>query len=105
MAEVDQHQQPLMHAVDRAEKAITFAQDARWALEKAQTAADPQGIQSAHGRLLQAEKEVEDATEQLRHHDTESHHQQLLQTLTQLRQASQNIDIATEAYQTPKQVR
>jgi hypothetical protein len=105
MAEVDQHQQPLMHALDRANEAITFAQQARWAMEQAHTAADPQGIQTAHSRLIQAEREVEEAMEQLKHHDTESHHQTILQTMTQLRQASQDLDIATEAYQTPKQVR
>lgn len=105
MTEVEQHQQPLMHALERARLAITFAQQSRLALEQAQINADPQGIQTAHSRLIQAERELADATSQLEHHDTESNHQQLSQTLTQLRQAAQDMDIATEAYQTPRQMR
>lgn len=105
MAEVDQHQQPLMHAIDRAKKAITSAKEARWSLEQAQITANPHAIQGAHDRLREAEREVADATEQLEHHDTESHHQQIVQTMTQLRGAAQDIDAATQAYTTPKRVR
>lgn len=105
MTQVRQHQQPMKNAIERAENAITFAQEARFALEQAQVVAEPLGIQTAHSRLLQAEREVADAMSQLEAHHTESQHQSLIQTLTNLRQAAQDIDIATEAYQTPRQMR
>ncbi|KIL39924.1 hypothetical protein SD70_17015 [Gordoniibacillus kamchatkensis] len=105
MTEVDQHQQPMMHALERAKQAITMAKEARWSLEQAQIVADPGILRRAHDRLQEAEREVADATKQLEHHDTESHHQQIAQTMTQLRAAAQDIDIATQAYTTPKQIR
>jgi hypothetical protein len=105
MAEAEQHQQPLLHALDRAKQAITTGKEARWSLEQAHIAADPHQILRAHDRLVEAEREVSGALAQLEHHDTESHHQQIVQTLTQLRQAAQDIDIAAQAYTTPRQVR
>jgi transcriptional/translational regulatory protein YebC/TACO1 len=105
MTETDQHQQPLQHAIERAKQAILNAQDAEHSLQQAQIRADPQAIQSAHHMLQQAEREVADAQKQLEAHDTESHHQQLTQTLTQLNQAAQDVDAAKNAYTTPRQVR
>ncbi|MFC0216666.1 hypothetical protein ACFFK0_30155 [Paenibacillus chartarius] len=105
MVEVDQHQMPLSHALDRAKKAITKADDARYELQQAHLASDPQRMQAAKARLLEAEHEVSGAITQLEHHDTESHHQEILQTMTQLKQADQENKIASESVTEPKQIR
>jgi hypothetical protein len=105
MVEVDQHQMPLGHALDRAKKAITKASEARWALEQAHIASDPNQLHSAQARLLEAEMEVEGAITQLEHHDTESHHQEVTQTMVQLRQTAQDNHFAAESVTQPKQIR
>jgi phosphate-selective porin len=105
MTETDQHQQPLQHAIDRAKNAISKAKEARWALEQAYVAADPHQLQGAQARLAEAEREVAGATQQLEQHATESQYQQIAQTLTQLRQATQDNEMTAQSVTTPKQIR
>ena len=105
MTGTNQHQQPVQHAIDAADHAMLHAQAAQHELQVAITEANPHAIQSAQAALVQADKEVEQANEQLNTFDNDQFGQQIKQTAEQLNQASQDIEANQEKFHTPKQIR
>jgi Mg/Co/Ni transporter MgtE len=105
MVETQQHQEPINHAIEAAEAAILIAQKAEHHAQEALTEADPQLIQIAQSALVQAKRQVADATKQLKTYDNDSYGQQIKQTLQQLQQSSQDLEINQGKVDMPKQVR
>ncbi|MCD1257549.1 hypothetical protein B5M42_001695 [Paenibacillus athensensis] len=105
MVDTRQHQQPLQHALDAAEHAILLAQEAERKLQAAMTQADPQAIASAQAELGHAKRQVADANSQLDAYNKEPYAQQIKQTLEQLHQAAQDLDVNQAKSTTPKQIR
>lgn len=105
MTEVNQHQTPLKHVVDNAEKAIQIAKDAEMAVRHAQLESDPQRLATAIAQMQTAQRELEKVQSQLDAKDNEHQHQQLIQVQDQLNQALQSADITASNTEQPKQVR
>lgn len=105
MTEVNQHQMPLRHVIDNAEKAIQIAKDAEMAVRHAQLDSDPHKLRAAQAELAAAQRALEKAQSQLDASDNEHQHQQLVQVEDQLNQALQSLDVTASNLQQPKQVR
>lgn len=105
MVQAEQHQEPVRHAVEAAERAILNAQNAEYHLQAALSNANPDLIQSAQSELEQAKRQVADARAQLRTFDNEVYAQQIKQTLQQLEQSGQDLFFNEKKADMPKQVR
>lgn len=108
MTEVNQHQMPLRHVVDNAEKAIQVAKDAEMAVRHAQLESNPRKLATAIQQLETAQRAVEQAQSQIdaqigmHHHQ---HEQELKQIQEQLTQSLQTVEIVGANTLQPKQVR
>ncbi|TDF94067.1 hypothetical protein [Paenibacillus piri] len=105
MTNVNQHQMPLQHVIDNAEKAIQAAQDAEMAVRQAQLDSNPQKLASSIQQLETAQRAVAQARSQLDAHRNDANGQELQQVQEQLTQASQTMDIVDGNTLQPKQVR
>lgn len=105
MVETQQHQEPIKHAIEAADQAILVAQKAEHQLQSALAQSEPQLIQSAQHAFVQAQQLVADAKAQLKTYDNDSYGQQIKQTLEQLEQARQDLEMNKAKAQMPKQVR
>jgi DNA-binding transcriptional MerR regulator len=105
MVETEQHQEPLRHAQEAAEQAVTSADAAVRRLHNAIDEANPHDIVSAQANLGLALNQVKDAMEQLQNFNNESYGQQIKQNLQQLDQTLQELESDDNNYQFPKQVR
>ncbi|MEC0246756.1 hypothetical protein P4H65_13255 [Paenibacillus chitinolyticus] len=105
MVESQQHQQFIRHAVEAADAAILAAQEAEHELQGAITQADPNAIHRAQAKLDSAKRQVAEASAQIRSFDGDRYGQQLQQTIEQLQQAKQDLEVNEDHYHTPKQVR
>lgn len=105
MVETQQHQEPIRHAQDAAEKAILIADKAKHGLHAAIIQADPQSIHAAQDAIRQALNQVLDARTQLETYNNASYGQQIKQTLQQLDQSQQELQDDTNQFQFPKQIR
>ncbi|MCS7464927.1 hypothetical protein N0M98_33125 [Paenibacillus doosanensis] len=108
MTEVNQHQMPLRHVIDNAEKAIQVAKDAEMAVRHAQLESNPNKLASAVAQLETAQRAVQQAQSQIdaqlgfHHHQ---HEQELKQVQEQLNQSLQSVEIVGDNTQQPKQMR
>jgi hypothetical protein len=105
MVETEQHQEPLRHAQEAAELAVTSADSAVRRLHVAIDEANPHDIVSAQANLGLVLNQVKDAMEQLQSFNNESYGQQIKQNLQQLDQTLQELESDDNTYQFPKQVR
>lgn len=105
MTEVNQHQMPLRHVIDNAEKAIQVAKDAEMAVRHAQLESNPHKLQAAMAEMEAAQHALHKAQSQLAAKDNDHHHQELVQVQDQLTQAMQSADVTASNTQQPKQVR
>lgn len=105
MTEVEQHQMPLRHVIDNAEKAIQIAKDAEMAVRHAQIDSDPHKLSAALAELETAQRMLQKAQSQLHAKDTESHHQELTQVENDLTQSLQSMEATASNTQQPKQIR
>ncbi|SEB55200.1 hypothetical protein [Paenibacillus sp. GP183] len=105
MVETEQHQEPLRHAQEAAEQAVTSADSAVRRLHNAIDEANPHDILSAQANLGHAINQVKDAMEQLQNFNNESYGQQIKLNLQQLDQTLQELESDDNTYQFPKQVR
>jgi hypothetical protein len=106
MTETQQHQEPIKHAEEHAEAAITAALQADDLLQFAQLQADPKLILSSQARLKKVQHEIKEAQDQL--HEVNASHKydaQLVQVNEGLHQAQEDIEIAMDDSHMPKQVR
>jgi hypothetical protein len=106
MTETEQHQEPIKRAVEHAEFVMIAAQQAEELLQDALIQADPKLILSSQARLKQVQHEAEEAN----HHLLEVNHAhkydaQLAQVSEELHQVQDDVELAKEASQMPKQVR
>ncbi|CAG7646329.1 hypothetical protein ACFQI7_23590 [Paenibacillus allorhizosphaerae] len=106
MTQVNQHQMPLRHVIDNAEKALQIAKDAEMAVRHAQLESDPHKLQAAIAEMETAQHTLQKAHSQMEAHlDDKREHQELVQVQEQLNQALQSIDVVASNTQQPKQVR
>lgn len=108
MTEVNQHQMPLRHVVDNAEKAIQVAKDAEMAVRHAQLESNPKKLASSIHQLETAQRAVQQAQSQLDAQISEHHHQhkqELEQVQEQLTQSMQSLEVVGANSEQPKQVR
>lgn len=105
MAETNEHQMPIRHVVDNAEKAIQVAKDAEMAVRHAQIDSNPREFAKAAAQFQTAQRELEHAASQLEAKDDKHYHQQLSQSIDQVEQAQQSLDAVSENMEQPKQVR
>ncbi|WP_068774760.1 hypothetical protein [Paenibacillus sp. FJAT-26967] len=105
MVESQQHQQYIEHAVEAADAAILNAQEAEHELQGAITLADPVAIQRAQAKLGSAKRQVREAQGQIQSFDSQKYGQQLEQTIQQLHQAAQDLEVSEDKFHTPRQIR
>ncbi|MCZ8515540.1 hypothetical protein O9H85_24660 [Paenibacillus filicis] len=105
MTEVNQHQMPLRHVIDNAEKAMQIAKDAEMAVRHAQVQSDPNQLRAALAELEAAQHALHKAQSQLDAKDNDHHHLELTQVQDQLGQMQQSVDVVDSNTQQPKQVR
>ena len=106
MTQVNQHQMPLRHVIDNAEKALQIAKDAEMAVRHAQLESNPHQLQAAIAEMEGAQRALQKAQSQMEAHlDDKREHQELVQVQDQLNQALQSIDVVASNTQQPKQVR
>jgi exonuclease VII small subunit len=105
MTEVNQHQMPLRHVIDNAEKAIQIANDAEMAVRHAQLESNPRKLASSVQQLETAQRAVQQAQSQISEQEFESNRQVLQQVQEQLTQAQQSMDVVSSNTEQPKQVR
>ncbi|MEX2461316.1 MAG: hypothetical protein WD469_08480 [Paenibacillaceae bacterium] len=106
MTETQQHQEPIKHAEEHAEAAITDALQAENLLQDAQHQANPKLVLSAQDRLEQVHHEIMEAKDQL--HQVNSGHKydaQLARVSESLHRSNEDIEIAIDDSHMPKQVR
>ncbi|MEK8132187.1 hypothetical protein WMW72_30240 [Paenibacillus filicis] len=105
MTDVKQHQMPLKHVVDNAEKAIQIAKDAEMAVQHAQLESNPHKLAAALAELEAAQHALGKAASQLDAQDHEHYGQELVQVQDQLNEAQQSLDVTASNTHLPKQVR
>ncbi|WP_019537133.1 hypothetical protein [Paenibacillus ginsengihumi] len=105
MTEVNQHQMPLRHVIDNAEKAIQIARDAEMAVRHAQLESNPREFAGAAAQLETARRELEKAQSQMEANDDEHHHQEMAQVQDQLTQAMQSLEAVSANMEQPRQMR
>ncbi|WP_248930032.1 hypothetical protein [Paenibacillus hamazuiensis] len=105
MTQEEQHQMRERHGVDNAEKAIQMVKYAEMEVKQAREKSDPKRLQSALGKLQNAQHMADDAQAQLEEFDNLHHHQELEQVQQQTHQSLQDAGIALEEALQPKQVR
>ncbi|WP_284644144.1 hypothetical protein [Paenibacillus silviterrae] len=104
MTDVKQHQMPLRHVIDNAEKAIQVATDAEMAVRHAQLDSNPQQLQSAIAQLETAKRNLEQAHSQIEAQDNEGL-QELVQIKQQMENSMQSIEMVSLGTEQPKQIR
>lgn len=106
MTQINQHQMPLRHVIDNAEKALQIAKDAEMAVRHAQLDSDPHKLRAAIAEMETAQHTLQKAQSQMQAHwDDKRPHQELLQVQEQLDQALQSIDVVASNTQQPRQIR
>ncbi|MGG1599372.1 hypothetical protein [Paenibacillus naphthalenovorans] len=105
MTQVNQHQMPIRHVIDNAEKAMQNAKDAEMAVRHAQLQSDPHKLSFAIGEMKAAQHLLEQAQSQIDAQDHGHHHQELAQVQHQLEQALQSLDEVASNTEQPKQIR
>lgn len=105
MTETQQHQEPIKHAEEHAQAAITDALQATELLLNAQLQADPKLIVSAQARLRKVQLDIKEAQNQLKGVNTaHKYDAQLVQVTESLDQAEADIEIAIDNSHMPQQV-
>ncbi|MCP3774291.1 hypothetical protein NLX71_13395 [Paenibacillus sp. MZ04-78.2] len=105
MTQVNQHQMPIRHVIDNAEKAIQVAKDAEMAVRHAQLQSDPHKLSAALAEMESAQQALAKAQSQMAAQDHEHHGQELVQVQDQLNQTQQSLDVVASNTEQPKQVR
>ncbi|WP_281889733.1 hypothetical protein [Paenibacillus sp. YYML68] len=105
MTDVKQHQMPMRHVVDNAEKAIQIAKDAEMAVRHAQLESNPNKLSAAMAEMEAAQHALTNAQRELVAQDDERFHQQLTQVEEQVTAALHSLDAIAANTQQPKQVR
>lgn len=105
MTQVNQHQMPIRHVIDNAEKAMQIAKDAEMAVRHAQLQSDPHKLSAAIAEMEGAQRALDKAQSQMEAQDHEHHHQELAQVQHQLNQALQSLDVVASNTEQPRQVR
>lgn len=104
MTDVKQHQMPLRHVIDNAEKAIKIATDAEMAVRHAQLESDPHKLQSAIAQLETARRNLEQAHSQIEAQDNEGL-QELQQIKEQMRNSAQSIEMVSLGTEQPRRIK
>jgi hypothetical protein len=106
MTKIEQHQEPIKRAVDHAEFAMIAAQEAEEQLQEALIQADPKQILSSQARLKQVQHDTEEANFHLLEvNSAHKYDAQLAQVSEELHQVQDDVELARDASQMPKQVR
>ena len=104
MTDTRQHQEPIKHAEEHAQAAITDALQAAELLQNAQLQADPKLIISSQARLKQVKHDIEQAQNQLKEVNAgHKYDAQLVQVTESLQQAENDTEIAIDNSHMPHQ--